>query len=384
MDYGFNEVRKKKAFYIQTVSTSNNTIRKKIKFINSGILLKKVVIDSKTNKAFETVYWNNGNVRYTNTYKEGKMNGTRTKFDWYGKKVTETNYVNGKVRGKQKTYNKNGELVSVGRYRYSKLNGKYIKYNLSDSSETISYYKNGLLNGSKVKISYNKTTLDSSNYINGKKNGVSYRYHKNGSLRDTIRYENGKKNGLSVEYFENGVFKDSLRYLDGKRNGTAIGYYQNGQLEYISKFSNGKRTGSRKNYYENGQIEKDESYEDGKLVSSKYYTETGKDTTYAIIEIVEKQPEFPGGVQNLFTFLSKNVKYPEQARQLGVSGKVYVEFVVEKDGSITDIKLIRGIGEGCDEEAMRAISKMPNWSPGIQAEKPVRVRFVLPVNFSLR
>jgi len=72
------------------------------------------------------------------------------------------------------------------------------------------------------------------------------------------------------------------------------------------------------------------------------------------------------------------------AREAGVKGKVYVQFVVEKDGSITDIKIIRGIGSGCDAEAKRAVKRMPKWQPGEQRGKPVRVRFVLPVNFSLR
>lgn len=103
-----------------------------------------------------------------------------------------------------------------------------------------------------------------------------------------------------------------------------------------------------------------------------------------IFTVVEQMPEFPGGMEKMMGFVSKNVRYPQQARDANVSGKVYVQFVVRKDGSITDIKTVRGIGSGCDEEAMRVVKSMPNWTPGTQRGKPVDVRMILPVNFSLR
>ncbi len=103
-----------------------------------------------------------------------------------------------------------------------------------------------------------------------------------------------------------------------------------------------------------------------------------------IFTVVEKNPSFPGGEEKLFEYLGKTISYPQMAKEAGVKGKVYVQFVVEKDGSITDIKIIRGIGSGCDDEAKKAVKNMPKWEPGEQRGKPVRVRFVLPVNFSLR
>ena len=103
-----------------------------------------------------------------------------------------------------------------------------------------------------------------------------------------------------------------------------------------------------------------------------------------IFTVVEKNPSFPGGEEKLFEYLGKSISYPQMAKEAGVKGKVYVQFVVEKNGAITDIKIIRGIGSGCDEEAKKAVKNMPKWEPGEQRGKPVRVRFVLPVNFSLR
>ena len=78
-----------------------------------------------------------------------------------------------------------------------------------------------------------------------------------------------------------------------------------------------------------------------------------------------------------------NIKYPEVARTSGITGTVYVQFVVEKDGSISDVKVVRGIGGGCDEEAVRVVKSMPRWKPGKQRGQPVRVYFTLPIEFKL-
>jgi TonB family protein len=103
----------------------------------------------------------------------------------------------------------------------------------------------------------------------------------------------------------------------------------------------------------------------------------------AVFTVVEKMPEYPGGEDARIKFMVENIKYPEQAKKNGIQGVVFVSYVVEKDGKISNVKTIRGIGGGCDEEAERVISLMPNWNPGIQKGQPVRVQFNLPVRFSL-
>lgn len=103
-----------------------------------------------------------------------------------------------------------------------------------------------------------------------------------------------------------------------------------------------------------------------------------------IFTIVEQMPEFQGGEEKLREFLSKNIKYPAMARENGISGTVYITFVVEGDGRITDVKSLRGLGGGLTEEALRVVKMMPNWTSGKQNGKPVRVQFTLPVKFTLR
>ena len=103
-----------------------------------------------------------------------------------------------------------------------------------------------------------------------------------------------------------------------------------------------------------------------------------------IFQVVENMPEFPGGRAALMKYLATNIKYPPYAKEAGIQGRVFINFVVEKDGSITAVKVLRGIGGGCDEEAIRVVKNMPKWSPGMQRGKPVRVSFNLPVKFTLQ
>lgn len=102
-----------------------------------------------------------------------------------------------------------------------------------------------------------------------------------------------------------------------------------------------------------------------------------------IFDVVETMPTPPGGMEGWNKYLNANLKYPTQARRMGIEGTVYVVFVVNTDGSIQDVEILRGIGGGCDEEAMRVVAAAPKWEPGKQRGKPVRVKMRLPIRFKL-
>ena len=102
-----------------------------------------------------------------------------------------------------------------------------------------------------------------------------------------------------------------------------------------------------------------------------------------IYTVVEQQPEFPGGYTAMMDFIRENMRYPADARQQGIEGTVYVSFIVQSDGTVTDEKIIRGIGASADAEAKRVLEISPNWIPGKQSGEPVSVRFVLPIKFNL-
>jgi protein TonB len=103
-----------------------------------------------------------------------------------------------------------------------------------------------------------------------------------------------------------------------------------------------------------------------------------------IWDIVESKPEFVGGLEAFYKFVGENLKYPAQARRLGIEGRVYVNFVVDRDGSLSQSVIARGIGAGCDEEVLRIIAMSPKWIPGKQRGNPVRVRMMMPITFRLQ
>ncbi|MGD9492470.1 MAG: energy transducer TonB [Bacteroidales bacterium] len=117
------------------------------------------------------------------------------------------------------------------------------------------------------------------------------------------------------------------------------------------------------------------------IMSSKFNIEETIDTV--VFSLNEIQPEFPGGPDALMEFLARNIKYPVNARENNIQGTVYVTYIIEPDGKVTNIKVVQGIGGGCDEEAIRVVSIMPQWKPGMQLNKPVRVQFTLPIRFIL-
>ncbi len=119
-----------------------------------------------------------------------------------------------------------------------------------------------------------------------------------------------------------------------------------------------------------------------KVITMKLHSgrEVYKDSIYFV---ADKKPEYPGGDIALLQYLSNNIIYPEAAKEKKISGRVYVNFIVQRDGSASHVKIIRGIGGGCDEEAIRVIKNLQGWKPGIKNGKPVRVFMNIPVKFSM-
>ena len=109
-----------------------------------------------------------------------------------------------------------------------------------------------------------------------------------------------------------------------------------------------------------------------------------KDSLSETIFISEPMPKYPGGEKELFKFLSIQFKYPDFAKNNGITGKVYVRFTIDTTGKVIDVKVIKGLGYGCDEEAIRIIKLLPNWVPAKRNGKAVKVRIGFPINFNLR
>ena len=131
----------------------------------------------------------------------------------------------------------------------------------------------------------------------------------------------------------------------------------------------------------NAEVDQDEVIEEYEFVPE---IEEEEIVEAEIFKVVEEMPEFPGGAAKMMEYIQKNIKYPMMARESDIQGRVFVNFVVEPDGTITNVTVMRGIGGGCDEEALRVVQSMPNWKPGKQRGTAGRCAFTVPIIFKLQ
>jgi protein TonB len=132
------------------------------------------------------------------------------------------------------------------------------------------------------------------------------------------------------------------------------------------------------------QVDLDVEITDDQVIEEVVFEEPiDEEVADEVFTIVEQQPAYPGGMGAFYQFVQKKLKYPSQARRMGIEGKVFVQFVVDKKGNITEVVAVKGIGAGCDAEAERVIKSSPKWKAGKQRGKAVKVRMILPITFKL-
>jgi TonB family protein len=157
-------------------------------------------------------------------------------------------------------------------------------------------------------------------------------------------------------------------------------WYENGQIRKDIDYDNGNLNGQVLTYWDNGQLKRHDTYENGKLIEGKVWNSDGKETEYYDFHV---PPEFPGGVNNLAAYLTKNIDYPAKSKREGIEGRVLLNFIVEKDGSVSNVKVIESVSKELDAEAVRVVRKMPKWKPGMEDGEIVRIGFILPIKFRL-
>jgi TonB family protein len=211
-------------------------------------------------------------------------------------------------------------------------------------------------------------------YDNGVPVGDEMDYYPNGNLYGTKTYVNGKPIIIEIRDSTGKVLVDKgngrgIKYLDERyrknyMEGPVVGGFQEGEWQVKV----------------NDTLKTLEEYKKGEVIASSFFDESGNRNYTA----VEKIPEFPGGVAAFGEFLSRNIVYPQRARRKGTQGRVIITFIAGDDGKLTDIKVVKGIGDGCDEEAVRVIKLCPLWKPGIVQGKPVRTAYAVPIMFALK
>jgi TonB family protein len=250
-------------------------------------------------------------------------------------------------------------------------------------------------------------------------------FYSNGTLKESQKFKNKSANGEYKSFYANGKPEEQGFYKEGRRKGIWNYYYQSGQKREVVEYADTEDATSNEpimmqfwdstglqhiqegtgNYFifddkgqkiEEGSYEKGvkvgkwiggyneyqftENYQNGKLLNGVSQDKNGNKYEYTELE---EMPEYIGGGQAIYRFLSKNVKYPKEAKRKRVQGTVKISFVINKEGKVENVSIIEGIGQGCDEEAVRAVSSMPQWKPGRQKGLPVVVKYAMPVFFRL-
>jgi len=233
-------------------------------------------------------------------------------------------------------------------------------------------------------------------------------FYQNGKKASVVFYKNGLLVGDEYEFFPNGKlyrqkeFPDDGDKFDDINNNFLIkanydslgatlvkngnGYYKgyDGNFKYIEvegRVRNGKRDSVWKGTNKNLGFTYTENYKNGIFIEGTSIDKSGQAVTYTKVNVIP--PHFKGGDAGFGRYLHNNIKYPEEARRVGTQGEVMVSFVVEKDGTVDDVRVARPVGPSIDAEAVRVITNSPRWVPGMQYGRPVRVMYSVPINFTL-
>jgi len=237
--------------------------------------------------------------------------------------------------------------------------------------------------------------------------GIVISYHKNGAQKSIINYKKGVRTGLANYYFENGKIEKEIEYVENQQPQSKESIpkliFQADSLGKV-QVKDGKGHLLQRTKIEKDSLIEEGNYKDGfkdsvwtgRYLSGKSsYTETYSATKLLSgvstvgdqkfeYTVLESAPQFSGGMPAFYKYLGRTIKYPSDAYTNKISGSVVVNFVVEKDGQITAVQINRAVFPSIDAEALRVVSASPKWIPGMQRGLPVRVKYNIPIKFSLR
>jgi hypothetical protein len=225
----------------------------------------------------------------------------------------------------------------------------------------------------------NRSLKSTGTYVNGKKQGTWLAYHLNGIIRDSSTYLEGRLRGIHYQWHDDGSIADSTQF-DENGNGVQVSWYKDGTVSAAGYWTQDTLKRGRWQYFHsNGQLKATEDYQAGKLVTNACYDSTGKQ----MANCEEKEATFPGGVEGWRRFLERNLDAGVPVRKGAPVGQymVVVQFIVDKDGSINDVKALSNLGYGMEEEVVRLVKKGPQWIPAVQFGQPVKAYRKQPITF---
>ncbi|MBU0765424.1 MAG: TonB family protein [Bacteroidetes bacterium] len=363
-------------------------------------------------KEGEWIYYNfRGQKIISGNYHLDEKNGTWQYFA-DNRRICEMYYENGLPSGTWFSFFPNDSVLSVIPHKNHKKQGRQITYYEDRSVKSIATYINDTLHGEYKKFYPDGQPCMEIRFQMGKPDSLFRMYYNNKQLFIEAEYDKGRlisvndlyqRKGIPLEIgtFANGngnlniynfQAEDSVKlyceakaeYVNGYKSGRYIEFKESGSLYQTGIFDNGVRCGTWKVVNILGDTvfqDYEESCVRNEFDAVDYFV----CPVYNITPFnhVELKPEFPGGETELLKFLTKNTHYPVTARESGIQGRIFIEFVIEKTGEPGEVKIKRGVHPLLDKEGLRVIRMMPVWTPGIDDGFPVRVQYLVPLNFKL-
>ncbi|RYE16906.1 MAG: TonB family protein, partial [Sphingobacteriaceae bacterium] len=231
----------------------------------------------------------------------------------------------------------------------------------------------------------NKNKKRICSYDKGQPTGEIYDYYPNGKMYLISAYTKLSDRNSSVALSINPIIKNAYDSTGVETVKDGNGHYAvfDNDYKYVEEegdMKDGKRNGIWKGTLNEGKVTYTEEFANGNFIKGTRTNADGSTINYTAKEAL---PTFKGGEKGFGNYLSNNLRYPPDARERGIQGRVLIGFVVETDGSLTNIRILKGVHPNLDAEALRVIKQSPKWNPGLQHGVPVKVAYAMPLNFAL-
>ncbi len=338
----------------------------------------------------------------------------------YGKLFQDQEYVNNVKQGVYRIYSSNETIEKEGYYHEGLKHGEWKMFTSNSKPMWISIYHNDkhiartkAWNGQGIQV------LDG-HVKDGEKDGLWTTYYHTGEKKEIFHFEAGKAHGINKEWFKNGKLEEEVEYYNGRLQGPFKQWYESGILKEEGAYELGAKTGVWTQYFTDGEVDQKLDYSarpikkvfiserrekldleveeavqiydieeiemDEEEMEEEMEEEPNEVIEETVFFIVEEQAEPEGGMKKFIGHISKYVQkyYPMKAKEAGIKGRVFISFIIERDGTPSTFKILRGLGNGCDKVAIEAVKSYGKWKPAKQRGKRVRQQFNLPVKFDIK
>ena len=208
---------------------------------------------------------------------------------------------------------------------------------------------------------------------------TNYRLIKMGSY--TSVFHPRKAHGQVISYYPNGKKQSLQTYENGTQHGLEMEWHENDSLKHMIGYKQGKYDGELKAFYSSGKLKREELYKDGEQIYGKCYTEDGQEAPFVVYR---EAPQYPGGEKALLAYFSKSMSFTMSRPPTVATGIIVVSFVIDKDGTIKNIQLLRKMEDDFDKRALRFVKKMEPWQPATFEGEKISTEYVMPLRFTTR